>query len=59
MHALGIISEHEGVTDQAKEDYASIFGKPLKIVHLEALASLFNWDIPDFIDQDRVEVVMS
>jgi hypothetical protein len=57
--ALGIISEHEEVTDQAKEDYASIFGKPLNDVHLEALASLFNWDIPDFVDQDRGEVVMS
>jgi hypothetical protein len=35
------------------------FGKPLNDVHLEALASLFNWDIPDFVDQDRGEVVMS
>jgi hypothetical protein len=50
MKALGVISEQGGISEQANEDYNKILGKPLSNVHLEALAGLFNWSIPDFIE---------
>jgi hypothetical protein len=50
MKALGVINEHEGISEQANKDYNKIFGKPLSDVHLEALAGLFNWSIPEFIE---------
>jgi hypothetical protein len=42
MKALGVINEHEGISEQANKDYNKIFGKPLSDVHLEALPGLFN-----------------
>jgi hypothetical protein len=50
MKALGVINEHEGIFEQANEDYNKIFGKPLSDVDLEALAGLFNWSIPEFLE---------
>jgi hypothetical protein len=50
MKALGVINEHEGISEQADKDYNKIFGKPLSDVHLEVLAGLFNWSIPEFIE---------
>jgi hypothetical protein len=47
MCNLEVITEHEGVSPQALEDYEKIFGQPLSGRHLEALAALFNWALPD------------
>jgi hypothetical protein len=61
MRAMKIINEQEGITEQASEDYTKLFGKPLTDAHLEALGSLFNWSIPEFLDADQAgtEVVLS
>jgi hypothetical protein len=53
------IIEREGVSQQAHDDYAKVFGKPLTNVHLEALASLFNWSRPEFDVRNRGEAVVS
>jgi hypothetical protein len=60
MKALGVIMEHEGISEQANKDYNKIFGKPLSDVQLEALAGLFNWSIPEFIEpaQENVAAVL-
>jgi hypothetical protein len=53
-----VITEHEGATQQAIEDYEKLFVKPLSDLHLEALAVLFNWALLTFEDQDRGGIVI-
>jgi hypothetical protein len=45
---LNVISDHEGVSQQAQDAYSKVFGQPLSGLHLEALASLFNGSISNF-----------
>lgn len=47
MHTLHIIDEQEGIDQQAQSDYNKLFGEPLSNVHVEALAALFKWSLPD------------
>jgi hypothetical protein len=56
---LGIIGEHDGITQQGHDAYSNLFAKPLADVHLEDLTTFFNWYILDFVDQDSVGVAMS
>jgi hypothetical protein len=58
MRTLGIIREHEGITQQGQDEYSNLFGKPLADVHIEALAALFNWSNPDLADQDSEGVAV-
>jgi hypothetical protein len=46
MKALKVIGE-AGVTQQAKEDYAKVFSENLPLAHVEALATLFGWTMPE------------
>lgn len=57
MRTLHIIGEQEGIDQQTQNDYRKLFGKPLSNVHMEALAALFNWSLPDFLDQGSDEWV--
>lgn len=48
--ALGIkaVSKHE-----ASEEYGRLFQKPLSASHLEALAALFGWHLPERVEGSR------
>ena len=52
MRSLEIISEQNGVCQQAEEEYCKLFENPLPDVHLIGLAALFNWSIPEFCEDD-------
>ena len=47
MRSLDIISEQEGIDQQALEEYAKFFTQPLSASHIQALAALFGWSSPD------------
>ena len=51
MRSLDIISENEGISQQALDDYAKLFVQPLSDSQLQALAALFNWSLPDGLGQ--------
>lgn len=46
MRKLGILSDQEQITSEAKESYAKLFEYPLSRAQLAALALLFGWDTP-------------
>lgn len=46
MRKLGILTERETVTAEAREAYAKLFDNPLSRPQLAALAALFGWEIP-------------
>jgi hypothetical protein len=46
MKALLIISDAEGVSQEALQKYARLFKHPLSQKDVEALAALFGWSIP-------------
>lgn len=50
MRSLDIIDEHEGITQQAQDEYAKLFQQPLSASHLEALTALFNWRLPEELE---------
>ena len=52
MQALDIIDEHEGIDQQALDEYAKLFGQPLCESHIRALTALFNWILPADLDLD-------
>ncbi|CAD6257334.1 unnamed protein product [Miscanthus lutarioriparius] len=52
MRSLEIISEQNGVCQQAEEEYCKLFENPLPDIHLIGLAALFNWSIPEFCEDD-------
>jgi hypothetical protein len=51
MRALDILDETEGISQQAQDDYAKLFRHPLSDSHVQALAALFNWSLPDVFGQ--------
>lgn len=52
MQALDVLDEHEGINQQALDDYAKLFGQPLNDSHIRALCALFNWSLPDELGPD-------
>jgi hypothetical protein len=48
MRSLEIISEQNGVSQHAEEEYSKLFKNPLSDTQLIGLAALFNWSIPEF-----------
>lgn len=56
MCTLEVISEHEGIDQQAQDDYAKLFSQPLSDSHIQALAALFKWSIPEELGQNFDEV---
>jgi hypothetical protein len=53
MRSLQIIGEQDGIDQQAQDEYAKLFEKPLSAVHVQTLAALFKWDIPAGWDQEE------
>lgn len=51
MRALDILGESEGINQQAQDEYAKLFKHPLADSHVQALAALFNWSVPDVFGQ--------
>ncbi|CAD6257196.1 unnamed protein product [Miscanthus lutarioriparius] len=58
MRSLGIINEHEGINQQAQNDYAKLFGQPLSDSHLQALTALFFWSLPEELEPGSDDVLM-
>lgn len=56
MRALDAIGEFERLDQQALDEYAKLFGQRLSEVHVQALAALFKWSIPEDADLDNEEV---
>lgn len=46
MRFLKVITETEGINQQAMEDYANLFQHALSQHHVHALAALFGWRSP-------------
>ncbi|PWZ39413.1 hypothetical protein Zm00014a_003754 [Zea mays] len=59
MKALKVIGEAEGVTQQAKEDYTEVFSENLPMAHVEALATLFGWTVPEELKMGLSSAVVS
>jgi hypothetical protein len=49
MRSLHIISDNEGISQEALHEYVSLFKQPLSPCHVEALSALFGWSTPDGI----------
>jgi len=47
MRSLKLIEEHEGIDQLALDEYAKLFGQPLPDSHVQALAALFHWSLPE------------
>jgi hypothetical protein len=50
MVALNIIEDNEGFSRQALDDYAKLFKNTLSRSHVQALAALFGWSVPDNLE---------
>jgi hypothetical protein len=59
MRTLELMEEHEGIDQQAMDDYAKLFKQPLPDSHLQALAALFNWSLPEFLGEGEGGVLLS
>lgn len=46
MKALRIISDSEGVSQEALEHYVNLLKHPLSQCHVDALSALFGWNTP-------------
>jgi hypothetical protein len=46
MKALQIITEDEGISQEALKAYAELFKHPLSQIQVEALSALFGWPTP-------------
>jgi hypothetical protein len=50
LATLHIISETEGINQEAMDAYAKLFSQPLSQCHVEALAALFGWSAPSVLE---------
>lgn len=46
MRKLGVLSDAEHITQEAREAYSRLFEHPLSRAHLMALTALFGWTVP-------------
>ena len=51
MRALDIIGENEGITPQAQDEYAKLFGHRPSASHIQATTALFSWSLPEDLGQ--------
>ena len=58
MRTLELIEEHEGIDQQALDEYAKLFEQPLPDAHLQALAALFHWSLPENLDEGEGGVLL-
>jgi hypothetical protein len=52
MRDLNIIGENEGITQQAQDEYAKLFGHRPSASHIQAMTALFNWSLPEELGHD-------
>lgn len=50
MRALHVIEENEGVRQEVLDDYGKFFAQPLPTSHVQALAALFGWAVPEDVN---------
>jgi len=50
MATLHIISETEGISQEAIDAYAKLFSQPLSQCHVVALSALFGWSAPSVLE---------
>jgi len=53
MRALNIIEENEGIGQESLDEYSNLFGQCLPDSHVQALAALFGWAIPEDEEGDN------
>ena len=53
MRALNIIEENEGIGQESLDEYSKLFGHCLPDSHVQALAALFGWAIPEDEEGDN------
>ena len=58
MRTLELIEEHEGIDQQALDEYAKLFEQPLPDAHLQALAAFFHWSLPENLDEGEGGVLL-
>jgi hypothetical protein len=49
MRSLHIIAENEGISQEALDEYARLFKRPLTHSEVEALSALFGWRAPESV----------
>jgi hypothetical protein len=49
MRSLHIITENEGISQEALEEYARLFKRPLTRSEVQALSALFGWRAPELV----------
>jgi hypothetical protein len=49
MRSLHIISENEGISQEALDEYTQLFKRPLTRSEVDALAALFGWRAPELV----------
>ena len=59
MGTLELIEEHEGIDQQALDEYTKLLTQPLPDSHVQALAALFNWSLPKNLGEDDGGVLWS
>jgi hypothetical protein len=47
MRKLGLVSDHEVMGPEAREEYGRLFNKSLSQSHVAVLAALFGWHVSD------------
>lgn len=57
MRKLGIVTERESITAEAREAYAKLFDNPLSRPQVAALAALFGWEIPSDCEARSAELL--
>jgi hypothetical protein len=59
MRTLDIIGENEGISQQAQDEYARLFGHCPSASHIQAMTTLFNWSLPDGLGQRDDEALLA
>ena len=55
LRSLGLFSDGAQLSGEALDRYARLFERPLSRAHIEALATLFGWSVPE-LETSLVEI---
>jgi hypothetical protein len=59
IRTLVIIRENEGISQQAQDEYARLFGHHPSSSHIQAMTALFNWSLSDGLGQGDDEALLA
>jgi hypothetical protein len=59
MRSLGFKDDQEVFCHADQDSYATLFTHPLSSAHVQALAALFGWSIPELLSSDGIAVSAS